>query len=298
MSTTPQGLQPPRPQTARFLFRGTAVAAAGFLTSLKGKPITLDPNAPTVHGEANLPTIGGVSRSVVENPTLAFPEFIEYGRCETSGVGIVKGDATVTTVSASVKTVRVTTSPSPEDRVPDIRLISLQADRLSLTIRSVHPKEGDAYFEVVGTPTTDALSLVISRRKKPVEVVQIRLEYYDRVIANGTVADLDGEFRKNREFFDHNAARFKGRVDLKFGESDFPRTRQGYIHCSIVKRIFRGERLINGNVLEEPGFGAVFFGEMVANDYNRRISLVRAQMGSDPKGEMVFAGADPNGIWS
>jgi hypothetical protein len=280
--------EPPRP--ARFLFRGSAVAAGGYLTSRKGQAIRLDPKRPTTHGETNLPTVGGVSQSVVTDPDLPFREFIEYGRCETSGTGIVEGDTAVTRLSAAVHTVRVTTSPSPEDMVPGVRAISLEADRLSLAIRSAHKLGDEPYFEIEGVPETKSLALVISRPERPVEVIPIELQYYERVLARNTLAEFDRTFREDPELFETHASRSAA--------ASAPRTREGYIMASIVRSIRRGDRIIRGNVLREPGFGTIFFGEMLINDYNRRISLVRIELGSDPAGRAMFASPDPNGIWS
>src|SRR5258708_31407071 len=70
-----------QPQT--FLFRGNAVAAGGYLTKLKGVAIELDRQHVTVHGESNLPMIGGISHSLVQNPGLRFPPFISFNHCST-----------------------------------------------------------------------------------------------------------------------------------------------------------------------------------------------------------------------
>ena len=299
MSTSPITPEPPVPQPRHFLFRGSSVAAGGILTLQANRPVQLDPQIPTVHGETNLPVTGGVSRSFVESPQLRWPEFIEYRKCETSAVGAIEGQKAITTVTSSVSTVRLTTQPSREDNVPNVRLKSLQADRLSLSIRSIHSinsQDGNATFEVLGTPITDGLSLVISYTNRSVpEVVPIQLEYYERIIASNTLGDLDKQFRTDRGFFDNHAKRYQGRYKPVFGKSDIPRNQQSYVDCSIVRRIHRGTVPIEGNVLTEPGLGTVFFGEVLTNDYHRRLVLVRLEMGSDPQGRVTLCGPESNG---
>src|SRR3954470_4344108 len=102
--------QPP-PPSRNFIYRGNAVAAGGYLTKLKGAAVKLDPKIPTVHGESSLPTIGGISHSLVEKPSLPFPDFIQYGQCSTVVEGSGDGNSKTTTLYAAVNNVRTFTSP-------------------------------------------------------------------------------------------------------------------------------------------------------------------------------------------
>src|SRR5215510_2178895 len=126
----------------RFLFRGNAVAAGGFLTKMKNRVLSPDASTVTTHGESCLPLIGGVSHSVVQEPNLPFPSFIRYGRCETHVQGFTAGASATTTLRASVEQINVTTSPTSDDNLPGVQSISFHADRLAIAVRSTHPMNG------------------------------------------------------------------------------------------------------------------------------------------------------------
>ena len=71
----------------------------------------------------------------------------------------------------------------------------------------------------------------------------------------------------------------------------------GFVQCSIVRSITWGGQKIAGHVLTKKGFGSIYFGEMLINENNRRVTLVRVKMGSDTEAEATFAESDPNGSW-
>src|SRR6476660_9858378 len=100
---------PPLPASPSFLFRGNVFASSGFLTKLDEKPIELTPDIVTVHGESTLPTIGGVSHSIIEKPNLPFPKWIQYGRCEAFAQGTGDNSTKTTQIRASVRDVRIMT---------------------------------------------------------------------------------------------------------------------------------------------------------------------------------------------
>ena len=283
-------------QTREFLFRGNAVAAGGFLTRMGGNLIPLDANTVTTHGESSLPLIGGVSHSLVQAPTLAFSKFIRYAACETFVEGGPAGENMVTSLRASVNDVQVTTSPSPEDQLPDVQSISFQAGRLSIEVRSTHPPKGQPSFEVVGTPEALGMFLVVTDPSGKSTSTPIQVEFDQALIALRTLKDLDKEFLGNRAFFDDHVSCFAGRKPI-FGKSRVPRTPQGYVLGSIVKQISFGSQVIPGNVLVQPGFGTITFGTMITDQISRRISMARIKMGSDPDGDASFSGVETNGIW-
>jgi hypothetical protein len=262
-------------RSREFVYRGNAVAAAGYLRSFRGRPVPPDSNTVTVHGESSLPVIGGISESIVR-PRLAFREFIDYGRCETFAGGTGDSKSKTTIVASSVDRVRVTASPTPDDEVPHLRSVSFRADRLSIAIRSIHPDDGEARFTLLGEPETAGISLLHTHVTGQQEVIPLRLEFDKDLLSRRTYSDLQksDEFRKRA----------------------WPQS-NGYIIASIVRRIYRGDQAIEGSVLRERGLGTIYFGEVLINDHNRRITLVRVEMGSDPEGSVMMAAADPNGIW-
>lgn len=293
MSTgVPQSQQP-----REFLFRGNAVAASGFLTRMDGQRVPLDPNTATVHGESTLPMAGGVSRSQIKAPALPFPNFIRYGVCETFVMGGPSGDSMVTTLRASVSGVQITTSPSDDDLLPDVQSMSFTAERLSIAVRSTHPQVGQPSFELLGEPETAGMSLAIMRHSLPASRIPIRLQFDQSLLALPTLEDLDREFLGNRAFFDEHINCFRGGQALVFGKSRVPRSAQGYVSTSIVSQIHIDGQVIQGNVLQRPGFGRIAFGVMITDEISRRISLVRVRFGSNPGGDSCLTSVETNGIW-
>ena len=296
MDQSTGNLQSRRPQT--FLFRGNAVAAGGYLTKLKGVAIQLDRQHVTVHGESNLPIIGGISHSLVENPELRFPEFISYNQCSTIVEGFGDDRSATTNLHSAVSNVLTTTSPSPSDAVPDLQSISFQVTNLAISARSIYPVDGYPAFQLLDAPVTTGMSLVLKPFKKPPVVVPLRLEIDKAFLTPSKMDDLDTRFMEDRQFFDNHSAALQSATPLVFGQSRFPRTPEGYVRSSFVTKIIRGNQEIPGNVLVEKGFGTIIFGTVVMDSYSRRVDLVRIKMGSDPEGRTDFCGACNNGIWS
>jgi hypothetical protein len=286
-------LQPRPPR--EFLFRGNAVAAGGFLTKRNGKPVEQDPNVVTTHGESSLPLIGGVSRSKVQ-PELANPEFISYGPCETFVWGRHVGDKTVTTLTATVANVRLTTSPSEGDKAPGVRSITFAADHFSIEVESTHPQKGQPSF-VIKKAEAGALTIHHARTEGPDTLTPVVLDFDERLISLTTMDEMDSAFLKDRQFFDDHAPRFSTRTKLVFGKHKLPRTPQGYFLGSFVRQIRLGDQVIPGNSLTTPGFGTISFGLIVADDFSRRLSMAHVRMGSDPGADGDLSGVETNGIW-
>ena len=263
-------------QRRRFIYRGNAVAAAGHLRSVAGEHVRLDPRKPTIHGESSLPVIGGVSQSQVAKPRLLFDGNIEYGRCGTFASGTGTDAYTVTIVAASVDSVRVTASPTAEDGLHDVSTVSFRADLLSVGLRTTYPVNGEPRFQLLRRPDTTGMSIVRKFGRGRREEIKLRLEYDDDLLARETYSEFQ---------------RYPDQERRITGSSS------GYLRTSIVRAIYRGDERIEGNVLREPGLGTIYFGEMLINDHNRRLTLVRIEIGSDPKGDFSAAAVDPNGIW-
>jgi hypothetical protein len=286
----------PKP-APRFYFRGNAMASGGYLTRLDGKPITLDPNVMTVHGESSLPTNGGVSHSVFDAPHLAFAPWITYGRCETRVQGLTAPDGThTTTIFTTVSGVRVQTRPSPEDKVPEIRQIAVIATTVSLAVRSIHPPTGQQpQFFLAQAPVVDGLAIQISPVKGDLVTLPFQL-VFDHPLMNGYTLDrFESEFTKDRQFFEKYGPGCHGPA-LKFGSKP-PRSSSGYIVTSIVNGFKIGDKSYPGNVFTQPGFGTVTFGTLLADGGSRRLTLVDTLFGSDPAGSSSHGGADSNGVY-
>jgi hypothetical protein len=262
-----------------------------------GRTIPLDPNKATTHGESCLPLAGGVSHSLVQRPELAFPQFMSYDNCETFVQGGPDGDSMVTVLRASVSNIRVTTSPTPDDEVPDVGSIAFTAGSVSIAARSTYPPEGRPSFQLDGPPQLTDLSLVVTQASGASIATPIQLQFDESLLAQTTMHNLDQAFLGNREFFETHEACFRTAKKLIFGKSRIPRTAEGYVLMPIVKQITIGDQVIQGNVLRRPGFGTISFGVALMDEISRRISMVRIRFGSDPAGETCVCGVETNGIW-
>jgi hypothetical protein len=67
---------------------------------------------------------------------------------------------------------------------------------------------------------------------------------------------------------------------------------------SVVRQIQKGnDEPQNTHILKEDGFGTIEFGTVLADTYNRRVTMARVRMGSDPGGDADYCGVETNGIW-
>jgi hypothetical protein len=270
----------------RFVFHGNAVAAEVILTSIGGQP---PPKSSQVQGQSSLPTIGGHSESLVPSSDPAFANVFSYGECRTQADGVLNGDTAVTTLSSSVQSIRVTNRPSPGE-TPAPQPIEFHAGRLALAMRSTHPSQGQAQIEFSEPPVFEKLSLA----GRPLEI-----ELRSRLMSLARLSDLDHAFRTDRPFFDdcRDAFMLPDPTHPPAFGSGLPTFRNQYVVTSIVRRIVWGDQTIEGHVLSLTGFGTIYFGELLINEYNRRVTLVRMKLGSDVDAEASFSEGDPNGTF-
>jgi hypothetical protein len=268
----------------RFVFHGNAVGASVTIRAVGKKPFDL---ISPVHGQSSLPTIGGHSESVWPGSDPRFEKIISYGECRTQADGVLSPEQAVTTLSASVLNVRITNRPLPEDS-PDPKDIEFRASKLALSMRSTHAHHSPARIEFTEPPTFDGMTF----DSRPLRVV-FRKEFMELA----TMAELEARFLKDRDFFKDCRAAFmpKDAKPLRFGQR-IPRM-NGYALCSIVRGLQWGDQAIDGHALTLKGFGTIYFGEMLINDRNRRISLVRIKLGCENDGETTLVEGDPNGDW-
>jgi len=264
----------------RFVFHGNAVAAAVYLTRIG------DVEQSVIHpftGQSSLPVIGGRSESDVPKPVIP-PELkgiVSHGAMRTKAHGVFVGKNAVTSVEASVKDVRVINAQSASASP-----IEFQAGTLALSMRSTHPPKGQPRIEFVETPDFDGLSL----DGQPIE-----LELNTELMRHSRFNDLEKRFRTNRAFFDSCPFGLANpKRPLTFGKK-VPYTPGSYAICSLVRRFTWGGRTIEGHVLAQPGFGTIYFGEILLSERQRRFTMVRIQLGSRHRGAVSFSCGDPNG---
>jgi len=122
---------------------------------------------------------------------------------------------------------------------------------------------------------------------------RIEVEFNNDLNDAATLNDFEDKYQSNRDFFNRHQDPQK---PVTFGDP-IPRTSGGYVATSIVRSVRWRNKVFPGNVLRLSGFGAIYFGEVLMNENNRRFTTVRLQMGSALGAEAGYAEADPNGTW-
>ncbi|MEO8130212.1 MAG: hypothetical protein ABJF23_00265 [Bryobacteraceae bacterium] len=273
------------PFLRRFVFHGNAAAAGVVLTKI-GK-IPQDKPIP-VHGQSALPVTGGHSESFVAGSDPSFAGIFSYGECRTQVDGVLREQTATTTLRVSLEKIRLINRPS-DDEDPHPRDIEFVASALSLQMRSTHGAQGQPSIEFVEKPKFEGMFL---------EGRPIHLELRPQFLELTRMADLEKRFKEDRNFFSDCRLWFmRGPRQPKpsFGKN-IPRV-NGYAVSSIVRSIRWGNEAIEGHILRRKGFGAIYFGEVLINEYNRRLTLVRVQMGSQNELRGAFVEGDANGSW-
>jgi len=264
--------------TSRFVFHGNAIPIGGRIISIGQDEINQPLQSPP---GSSLSVNGGICQGT--SPGSVFRDIFSWGQCVAVSQGEVKPDRShVTTVTSSVQNVAAANGPKNV----------FKAGQLKLTLVSTHPEKGQPYIvpsEVIfgGTEGMSLNGLKIT--------VKTDIEDFRKW---STLERFEYEFRTNKTVYDKYYKRFltKEGKPPEF-KQPIPRTQNGYVVCSIVSSIRWGGKTIPGHVLTQTGFGSIYFGEMLINEYNRRMTLVRLSMGSDVRAEVAYAESDPNGSW-
>lgn len=274
----------------RFVFHGNAVAAGVYLTKVDNEEMSV---VQPVDGQSSLPVIGGWSENTVQAPRFhpAIAKVFAYSAATTLAEGhLIDGKIAATRVRATVSAVQVTNTPSHDEPGAGTPIV-FKAGMLTLGLNSTHPSEDDQPSIVFAEPP---LYQDVSFNGEPVVPV-----LNEELMAQSRWDDLEKNFRTNRKFFDscrNSFAPLNPKRPPAFGQK-IPFARGSYAQCSFVRSIRWGDREIPGHVLALRGFGVIYFGEMLVNDRERRVTMVRMQLGSGNAGQAVFAENAPNGTW-
>jgi hypothetical protein len=276
----------PPPFPRRFIFHANAVAADVFLTKVNGEERTIFHQ---IDGESTLAPIGGVSENRVPCPKFEAPlsEVFFYSGCHTSAEGILKGGLltgaeAITTAHASVEEIRITNREKKGS--PDI---SFHARSLSLTIRTTNKFGEEPRFEMIEIPVFKGLSLA----GRPIEL------YLNEEFMECTrYSDLEKKYKTDQKFYESCTFGCTNPT-YKFGD-DIPRSPGSMAVCSLVRGIKWGDEEVQGHMLVARGFGVIYFGEVLLNEGERWVTMVRTQLGCENSGETVHCATDPNGSTS
>jgi len=110
-----------------------------------------------------------------------------------------------------------------------------------------------------------------------------------------TLTAFEKEYQTNRAFFAKHCAHFK-QAEADFGKA-LPRTSGGFVVSTFVRGFdYQGERR-TGNTLALKGFGTLHFGEVLQKADNRRVTMVRLEMGCAMAASSGAGEVDQNGTW-
>ena len=104
-----------------------------------------------------------------------------------------------------------------------------------------------------------------------------------------------------RNVIDRSEKTLKGAPDWlqkRYGwiSSEEARAKKGYVLCSLVTGIDGAEDGQSfGNVLVVPGFGNIFFGELIVAQNSYRLTMVRVEMGCVAEGNLSVGSSFSNG---
>jgi hypothetical protein len=260
------------PDEPRFIFHGNAMPFGGRIEAVNDKPhFELIKGPPA----AALPVVGGWS--IATSSGSCCHDWIKWG----ATVADCKGERTgqqsyVTTVLSSIADVYVKNDPHVFDaRQIKIRMVSEHG------APGVQPKivPAEIVFEGVrldGDPIT--------------------VPFDDDLARFPTFAEFEQEYQNNQSFFDKYQACLKfpaGETGVFGGR--LPRTRRGYVLATFVRSVVWRGQTFPGNVLSLKGFGNIYFGEVLCNEDNRRVTMVRLALGCAIQAVAAFGEVDHNG---
>jgi hypothetical protein len=256
----------------RFIFHGNAMPFGGRIEAVDEKPqFELIKGPPA----AALPVVGGWS--IAASSGACCHDSFKWGATLADCKGERTGDQSyVTTVTSSIADVYVKNDPHVfEARQIRIRMV---AEHDGPTVQSrISPNE--IVFE----------GMQLDR--KP-----IMIAYDDDLARFPTFAEFEKQYQADQGFFDKYQACLKQPPGGKCG-GPLPRNPGGYVAATFVRSVEFDGQTFQGNVLSLEGFGNIYFGEVLINANNRRVTMVRMALGCALQAVAAFGEADPNGDW-
>jgi hypothetical protein len=275
-------IHPKHLHPSRHVFHGHASGVAAHIRRPKDDMVK-------VHGSVTLPVIGGHCESKVKAKknkwfsfkaasTTAHGDYVK----KTEGVATTRGKlpfhkaVTETTVSARVRGLVI------------LGRVSIANLSLGLISRSAR---GTAQppIQLEGN-RIDGVSIDGHKLK-----VTLAEDFYTK---HDTKDKLRTAHKKGLP--EHHARMFLPHKEGLEKVTSFPEASNGVVKCTIVQSLdWVGKphptAKIYGHVVELPGFGKIYFGEMYVEAVSRRLTLVRLQLGSPVGGELICCDGQTNG---
>ncbi|MDX2269523.1 MAG: hypothetical protein NW208_15580 [Bryobacter sp.] len=263
-----------RSSAPRFFFRGTAAAFTARMQMVKGQPHVAATGLPG----SVLTTAGGESRT--KSGKGNYQDVFAWKSALTHSIGeAFPKNLYVTRTHAEIRSFVANNNPH-----------IFAAGDIVATMMAEHSPTAETRF--TATNLTFGGKPGLSLDDSPIE-----LEYIDDISAYPDFTSFETAYRKDRAFFArHQAAMGKRAAEARFG-TKLPRLASGYVETSIVHAVTWKGKTYPGNSLSLKGFGRLFFGELLLNENNRRLTMCRMVLGCDNEGEGGIGEVDPNGVW-
>ena len=269
--------------TRRFVFRGNAAALGGQMLRPSTIIIELD-------GASSLGVSGGRSQAQIKGRS--FGDFIKFGSAFTLAEGLFDDEKrardvtnhkgrevelnSTTTVASEVRELAVGRKP----------IVAIKRLRGSLVSRS---PQGSGEPSIAPTRDTTIQGVTIGACGLSVNLNCGVFQKYDTRSKVLAAADDPKTMAANRNHF-VGGATVEGQAPSRAGIVQH----DGVIYTTIVKELrwegkpYPGAK-IDGHTVVVPDFGTVFFGELLIGGSERRLTMVRFDLGS-PDGGWIDAG--------
>jgi hypothetical protein len=283
-------------EARRFIFRGEAVAVAG--TIRRPTEIVIPPECSLA-----LPTIGGRARA--ESKSKDYGNIVRYRNAAVS----VDGDYVP---ARGKRPVDYTFGNHGQNRLP--RRTTVEASVSGFEVRAADGKQLRRL--TVGGAKTVLISEHSGTGREPsirtgtLELAEFSIDgyaldvaFHDLFARFPTRAALDDAYRNRKSLYELLDRCLFGAAGSKPGTPRVLPETGGMIQGTVVESIrwrkeAHPEATIDGNRVSVPGLGSAFLGEIFVTANERRLAMMRLELGSPVGGEVEIAEAGTDGhLW-
>ena len=278
----------------RYLFSGSAAAFGGQI--VKPNEFLIE-----AHGASSLPVTGGKSVSRVGPP--AKNDFFHVDAAETLAEGFFEDNKGLLAVAegkleqdalVAVSNSHVQVKGFSLGRKFKLTVASMEAE---LSVRNPHGS-GQPYIRV-GKLAIDGVAINGYKLKIRVDPAPFdKLDTHAKLLASADDPAFVNQFG--------DALFMRTRRD---GEPPLPPSGRliqsdGTVYSTVVKGIewdgpaYPGSKIEGNRVILEPDFGVLHFGELLTSPYSKRLTMVRAALGSEGGGSASGGDVEGGGQWA
>jgi hypothetical protein len=277
--------------TRRFVFRGNASALAGQI--YRPKTIIVDLNG----GASSLGVSGGRSQSRIGGSS--FGDIIKFGSAFTLAEGIFddeKQAAAVTDHKGRQSQLSSTTTVTAETREISVGIkpvVTIKRVRGTLVSRSAVAGSGEP--SIVPGRDTAIQGVIVAGNALS---VNLNVGFFQKYDTRSKVMAAADDPKSFRTYANHLA--IGATIEGVAPERPALISRDGVIYTTIVKELkWEGKppsnARIDGHSVIVKDFGTVYFGELLINKDERRLTMVRFELGSPIGGYCDFVDIGSNG---